>query len=220
MSREKIIAGEQISERRLLNAQNAGFVGLIPPDKRAITVAVTEVTGVAGFVKPGDYVDVVVTFDRQDTGEFASNFVLQNILVLAANHDTESSAGDQTVKDKKDAVKTATVTLAVSPMEEHWLALSDEKGKIRLALRPLFPDMVTVHTETATPVKLVGLQNGPGNSTRGRAAALSAPVVAPPAQFAPATPAPQEQPRVKEPIPQYQPGITVIRGTKVDVVPY
>lgn len=215
VSREKIIAGEQITEQRLfLDKRSTGFVGLIPANKRAITVAVTEVTGVAGFVKPGDYVDVVAIFDKQQTGEDAGNFVLQNILILATNKETENSAEGQTASDKKDMTKTATVTLAVAPAEEHWIALADEKGKIRLALRPLLPEVATVDTETATPVKLVGLHNVLGNSSMGRGAILSAPLTSSPAPASAQT-APQEWPQT----PVYQQGITVIRGTKVDIVP-
>lgn len=224
-SRELIVAGEQITERRvILDNKSAGFVGLIPPNKRAITISVTEISGVAGFIRPGDYVDIIAIFDKGDTGENAANFLLQNILILATNHDTENGTGDAAGKDKKDAAKTALITLAIDPAEEHLLALADEKGKIRLALRPIFPDIAMVRTDTATPVKLVGLQNAVGNSTMGKAAYLSAPgagrASAPAAQ--PAAPPQQMQVTIREsaPAPAYQPGITVIRGTKTDVVPY
>ena len=64
-----------------------------------MTVAVNEVTGVAGFVKAGDYTDIVVTFDANTVGDNVSHVLMQNILVLAANRDTEIGVTDTTVKE-------------------------------------------------------------------------------------------------------------------------
>lgn len=226
-SRLLIVANEQITERNvLLDLKNAGFVGLIPAKKRAITVAVTEVGGVAGFIRPGDYVDIVVVFDKSDAGEHAGNFVLQNIMVLAINRDTENIMGNTEAKDNKDnkdVTKTTLITLAVDPAEEHVLTLADEKGKIRLALRPIFPDVDMVRTETTTPVKQVGLQDPFGNSKIGKAAYLSTPGITLPNTSSQSQPAAAPQPAqvtIRENGPVIQPGITVIRGTKKDIVPY
>lgn len=203
VTREKLIAGEQITERRLLlEGKSAGFTGIIPPNMRAVTVAVTEVTGVAGFVKAGDYVDVVAIFDKNDTGEHAGNLILQNVLVLAANHETELGNPEAASKDKKDVVKTATVTLAVSPDEAPKLAVSEEKGKIRLALRPFMPEIGIAFTQAATPTELVGFHQPPRvNNGSGGGGATA------------------ERATDKQQAPPITKGITIIRGTKVEVVP-
>ena len=159
ITRENVIAGEQITSRRLVVAgKSIGFTGIIPKDKRAMTVAVTEETGVAGFPKPGDYVDVVVTFDQQELGEPVSQIVLQNLQVLATNHEMEGgdSAAQTTAKASAAASKTNTVTLAVNPLEAAQLALSDEKGKVRLALRPFLAFDSVVATSAVTPTGLIG----------------------------------------------------------------
>ena len=159
ITRENVIAGEQITSRRLIIAgKSIGFTGIIPKDKRAMTVAVTEETGVAGFPKPGDYVDVVVTFDQQELGEPVSQIVLQNLQVLATNHEMEGgdSADQTTAKASATASKTNTVTLAVNPLEAAQLALSDEKGKVRLALRPFLAFDSFVATSAVTPTGLIG----------------------------------------------------------------
>ncbi len=188
-SREQIIAGEQITQTRLVvPGQTRGFAGIIPSDKRAVTVAVTEVTGVAGFLKAGDYVDVLVTFDTNTVGENVSQIVLQNLLVLAVDRDTDANQAEAN-KDKKDVSKTA-VTLAVTPEEAARLTVADEKGKIRMALRPTIPANGTVAANGVTPKELVGSYAAPEKSS------------------APAKPS--------EPPAKPAPVIQVIRGTKLD----
>ena len=197
--KEAIVAGEQITQRRLTaQGKAAGFSGIIPKDKRAVTVAVTEVTGVAGFVKPGDFVDVIVTFDANTAGADVSHVVLQNMQVLAANQDTngavEENADAKTAA--KDAVKMMTVTLAAAPDEAAKLTLSEEKGKIRLALRPFMPQNPVTITQVTTPRDLVGSHT---------------PAIPPSAGGA--TPAREKA------SPAEGKGITVIRGTKTESIP-
>lgn len=202
MVREQIVSGEQISERRLVReSKSVGFTGTIPRDRRAVTVAVNEVTGVAGFVKAGDYVDVVVSFDASAVGDHVSQVVMQNILVLAANRDTEASTGDVTVKETvKEVNKMGTVTMAVTPDEAAKLSLADEKGKIRLALRPYLPSNSMVLTEAVTPKDLVGIHASPMKKEQ------APPATQPPVER-------QSPPIVKE---QTNSGIKVIRGTKTE----
>lgn len=199
--REPIIAGEQITSRRLLGeGKSAGFTGTIPQDKRAITIGVNEVTGVAGFTKAGDYVDVVVTFDKNTVGEHVSQLVLQNVLVLAANRETESGAGEQTntnAKDKKEISKTATVTLAVTPDEVAKLTISEDKGKVRLVLRPFMPDRGSIFAAPVMPRDITGGYNKQPEAIQ-EPAGSSAPVSPPAAKPTG--------------------GVQMIRGTKAEVI--
>lgn len=205
IAREQIVAGEQITERRLvLESKSVGFTGLIPRDKRAVTLSVSDVSGVAGFVKAGDYVDVLVTFDQNEVGDNASQLVLQNILVLAANKETGSGPVENSGKDKKDAVKGNSVTLAVSPQESAQLALMDEKGKVRLALRPYMPTNNMALTNAVTPKDLVGVQTSPLANKQ-------------PAGSAGRASEPQPSRTVSKPQPEGS-GIQTIRGTKVESV--
>lgn len=202
LAKEKIVAGEQITARRLFaEGKSAGFTGLIPPDKRAMTIGVNEVTGVAGFVKAGDFVDIIVTFDKNIVGDNVSHIVLQNVLVLAANRETESGAVEPTnnnsPKDKKELIKTATVTVAVSPEEAAKLTLSEEKGKIRLTLRSLLPNVGINIAGPVTPQDIVGIYNSPVPSEQ------------------PKEQAPPPPPAIKQP----SSGIQMIRGTKTEIVP-
>lgn len=196
VAREPIAANEQITQRLLLlEGKSVGFTGVIPRGMRAVTVAVSDVTGVAGFVKAGDYVDVVITFEQSVVGDHASKVVLQNLQVLAANRDTEAGVAD-TAKDKKDAIKASTVTLAVSPDDAAKLTLGEEKGKIRLALRPYLPSDGIIAVNAVTPKDMVGVHTSPVQRGGG-GGSPAAPAAAP------------------SPSQDSGPGIQVIRGTKV-----
>lgn len=105
---------------------------MIPRGQRAVTVAVNEVSGISGMLQPGDCVDVLATFDQNTAGQNVTSLFLQNISILAVGQDTE-------VKEKKGESKT-TVTLLVDPWQAEQLALAEEKGVLRLALRPFKPE--------------------------------------------------------------------------------
>jgi len=223
VAREAIVSGEQVSERRLVReGKSVGFTGIIPYDKRAVTVAVTEMTGVAGFIKPGDYVDVIVTFDTMAAGDNVSNIIMQNILVLAVNRDMEMNVAEPTtakdVKDNaKDINKMGTVTIAVTPDDAIKLGLAEDKGKVRLALRPYLPQSSMVLTQAMTPKDLVG-EHTPIKS--GQLPEKTPAQTAPPVQSAPVSyttpPIPVGRQEVKSKRISNYNGIQVIRGTKIE----
>ncbi|MCE5285120.1 MAG: Flp pilus assembly protein CpaB [Pelosinus sp.] len=210
VARDKIAAGEHITERRLyLEGKSVGFTGVIPSGKRAITLAVNEVTGIAGFVKAGDFVDVVVVFDAGTVGDNTSGLLLENILVLAANKETENGVVETSAKDApKEAVKMGTVTLALAPDAAAKLVLAEEKGKVHLALRPYLPGTEAGGSFIVTPKDLVGVQVSPvQNSSKAESGGSSAPKTETVAPVA------------REVKPQTSSGgIKVIRGTKADIV--
>ncbi|MEA3469139.1 MAG: Flp pilus assembly protein CpaB [Thermodesulfobacteriota bacterium] len=106
-----------------------GMAAVINPQKRAMAVKVNQVIGVAGFLHPGHYVDVLVSLTKP--GEKKSQVaktVLENILVLSVGTQAEESA------DKKSNAVTV-VTLEVNLEEGEKLALAVNQGRIQLALR-------------------------------------------------------------------------------------
>jgi len=130
---------EVILESKLAPTTAAGGVSAVmQPNKRAMGVKVDEVIGVAGFIKPGDRVDVMVTLDQTVlNGRPTSKVILENIKVLAA--------GAQMVRAGKDeeAKPVQVMTLEVDIQEAEKLALASVQGKIRLALRnPLNSEQV------------------------------------------------------------------------------
>ena len=159
---ETIVGGEQVLQRRLFtDGKQVGFTGVIPAGKRALTVGVSDITGVAGLLKAGDMVDAIVTFDQQVVGDNVSQILLQNILVLAVNKDSEAAPDQRDLKKDaaKDAgvVKATTVTLAVAPEEAAKIALAEEKGKLRFALRPYLPESSDPVKRPVTPTDIVGV---------------------------------------------------------------
>lgn len=203
MSRVPMNLGDQITDRRLaIEGKVSGFVGSIPSDKRAFTIAANDITGVAGFLKAGDYVDIVVTLSgKGESEEGVSKMLFQNVLVLAYNrNDNMETTG---TKDKAAAAdKMSSVTLAVTPREATVLALAADSGKVSLALRPFqaspsFALMNAINTSDIAYRPYVPKQTAPA----------AAPAYAPPMY----SPAPAYSPERVQP----SSGITVIRGTKV-----
>lgn len=225
----EILKDDIISTRKvLMDITMAGFTGDIPPECRAISIAITDVTGVAGFAKPGDYVDVMLIAkgDEKMTGRI----VLQDVLLLAINKTTEQkqktvgdgSSGDtkktgdstdsKNQSDKKNADATkdeaisdlATATLAVLPEDALKLITEAQEGTLYLALRPYKPrdkfttDTRYIHYSTTKTAKSSGTRT------------------APPAPAAPAVvrQAVQQSTPVPTPAPKAPVGgVEVIRGT-------
>jgi pilus assembly protein CpaB len=132
IAKYEILEGEPIILDRLYGeGERIGLVSSVPGHMRAVTVPVDEVVGVAGFVKPGDKVDIIVTASGVgQTGDVAFT-VLEDIEVLAVAQETED-------KSQGKAKVSTSVTLAVKPSEAERLTLAEKIGKLRLALRPMF----------------------------------------------------------------------------------
>lgn len=94
---------------------------------RAVTVAINEVVGVGGFLKPGLHVDIIGV--AQSGLNWESNTIAQDVPVLAIAQDD---------KDKKDSTRAqiaTSATLLVSPQQAEAISLASERGRIRLVLR-------------------------------------------------------------------------------------
>ena len=125
-----ISRGEPIMMTKLApEGTAAGLGGLLDPNKLAVTVRVDDVSGVAGFINPGDRVDLLVELaSTEGKGEHLSKILLQNLKILS-----KGQVWDQTAEKKPLVVNT--VTLEVTPEEAEILNLATFQGKIRLALR-------------------------------------------------------------------------------------
>jgi pilus assembly protein CpaB len=139
-----VAENEPILESKLAPvAAGAGLAATIPDGMRAISVAVNDVVGVAGFVTPGTMVDVLVTGTMTGAGDrgTATNItrtILENVRVLAA--------GQRVQQDREGKPQTVPViTLLVTPEDAAKLTMASTEGKIQLALRN------TVDTSTADP---------------------------------------------------------------------
>lgn len=150
-----------------------GLAVVIPEGKRAVSVKVDEVVGVAGFVLPGTRVDVLVTLDPETEGEDSkqpatTRVILQNVQVIAS--------GQKIEKDEEGKPQTVTViTLLVTPEESEKLTLAATEGQIQLALR---------NAMDTDSVSTGGIQTG--ELVNGPARPAPAPVPARPRRVAPA----------------------------------
>jgi pilus assembly protein CpaB len=122
-----IEAHEPILEWKITGpGQRASLSALLQEGMTAVTVRVNEILGVAGFVLPGDRVNVLLTRSDRDRGEY-TDVLMQNVRVLAVNQ----LADDKT---EKPMVAKA-VTLEVSMEDAQKLVLAANVGSISLTLR-------------------------------------------------------------------------------------
>ena len=126
-----VLRGEPILEAKLAPVgTKGGLSAVIPEGKRAMTVRVNDVIGVAGFALPGNYVDIVINTQLDGAGGASrqiSKIVLENILVLAVAQETNR---DET----KPRVVNA-VTLELTPEQAEKLDLARSVGTLSLVLR-------------------------------------------------------------------------------------
>lgn len=196
--------GDIMTSRKVyVDIRMAGFTGIIPPDCRAVTIPINDVTGVSGFAHPGDYVDIMIISGTKENG-INGRIILQDVLLLGINRTADlpnTPTGDSSQKDsgqKDDAgsqavgnVNTkassdtmATATVALKPADALKLAAASQEGTLYLVLRPFKPrDMYTFDTDYA------GVPQGNGQQTAAPSAPQSAPTPAPSApQSAPSAP--------------------------------
>jgi pilus assembly protein CpaB len=146
-----ISAGEPITESKLVPKEGAAGSGImtyiVPPGHRAVTVAVNEVAGVAGFLSPQNKVDVVTTITPTGSQETISKIVLQNVPILAIGQLTEQKEGKPVV--------VTTVTLDLSPQEAEKLVLASNRGTLEMLLRNV-ADNEIVESRGATIGRVLG----------------------------------------------------------------
>lgn len=154
VTRSSITRGEPILESKLAPpGTQGGLSAVVAEGKRAMTVRVNDVVGVAGFALPGNYVDILVnTQEEQRSGSkdpTISKIVLERILVLAV---AQESSRDETKPKVVNAV-----TLELTPEQVEKLDLARSVGSLSLVLRNQI-DPNPALTRGATKTTLLGVQ--------------------------------------------------------------
>lgn len=149
--RHPVTAGEPVTQGSLVAPGDRGFLAAaLGPGMRAVTVPVSAKTGVAGFVFPGDRVDLVLTQTvKGDDGQSlkAAETVLRNLRVLA----TDQSTTQKTNEQGKTVVRTfRTVTLEVTPKIAEKVAVAQTIGTLSLALRSIADNQVELEKAIAS----------------------------------------------------------------------
>jgi len=136
--RYPITAGQPVTRGTLVGPQDRGFLAAaLGSGMRAITVPVNVSSGVAGFVFPGDHVDLVLTSNVEGGGDGpalkVSETIIRNLRVLATDQRT-----DEKDKDGKASVRTfSNVTLEVTPRIAEKIAVAQSLGTLSLSLRSI-----------------------------------------------------------------------------------
>jgi pilus assembly protein CpaB len=192
-----LAAREPITATKL-SSRGGGLSMLVRPGLRATSLEVNQVSGVSGFVLPGDRVDVLCTVDGRGADQEAqTKTILQNAEVLAS--------GQKTTQQDNKPITVQAVTILVDPTGAERLALGLHEGKIHLVLR---------NPEDADTMRVAGLSTGemldgkPGpklaKAVR-RATNKAATVVA--------------AASVQRPVRQQKPTVRIIREAKVTELP-
>lgn len=135
--RHPITAGEPVTQGSLVAPGDSGFLAAaLGAGMRAVTVPVSAQSGVAGFIFPGDRVDMVLTqtiTGAEGTSLNASETILRNLRVLA----TDQSTTQETVEGKTVVKAFRTVTLEVTPRIAEKVAVAQTIGALSLSLRSI-----------------------------------------------------------------------------------
>lgn len=132
VARRAFAKGEPILKNQLVRSSEGGFMAaVLDGGKRAVSIAVDSTTGNAGFIFPGDRVDLILThaISRQTVQSRASETFVEDVRVLAVDQRLDNP--------ENKAVLAKTVTLEVTPKQAEEINLAKDLGKISLSLRSL-----------------------------------------------------------------------------------
>lgn len=147
-----IAAGEPVMKSALLGQSKGNFVAAsLEPGMRAVAIDVKAANMVAGFIGPGDFVDIILTYKEtikttdddprvqnmieKNLDKMATETILQNVKVLAVDQSA--------MRPEDDKIKVGkTVTLAVNAQDAERLSLASQLGELNLALRGVGDDVI------------------------------------------------------------------------------
>jgi len=138
--RQGVNAGEPVTDSRMVKPGQQGFLAaVLNPGTRAVSIPVDATTGIAGFVFPGDRVDVILTHgivqasegeaDGTQSSRRASETVLTDVRIVAMDQSTNDQEGEAAIR--------RIATLEVSPKQAEVVAVATQLGQLTLSLRSL-----------------------------------------------------------------------------------
>lgn len=195
-----IFAGDILTVQKVTaEGKDDGFTSSIPPNCRAVSINVNDVTGVAGFAKPGDRVDLLLV--EKDKYSATTELILQNVPLLSINQNTAGSApiGENGVPSAPIS-NPSIATFALPPVDILKLISATKIGEIYMSLRPSKPQSNYTDDRIYTMPSVNAPQPEPANKP------VSAPVI--PSN---SVPAPVPQAPVAPPTPK----IEIISGDQI-----
>jgi pilus assembly protein CpaB len=134
--RKFVDAGKAVTLDDILRPRDRGFLAsVLAPDSRAISIKVDEESGVSGLLRPGDYVDVVLTqvFEKADAARRAlSETVLRKVRIIAI--DQEIAQGGRSISATAGKLP-QTVSLELTPEQVKKVTVAKQLGTLSLAVR-------------------------------------------------------------------------------------
>lgn len=139
-----IFAGDVLTKQKFSEDKTfEGFVGAIPPECRAVSINVNEITSVAGFAKPGDRVDLLLV--EKSNYSATTDIILQNVQLLSVNQDMGDASIIDEASGSTSAINNPTIaTFALPPEDVLKLISASKLGEIYMMLRPKNPKAVYV----------------------------------------------------------------------------
>ncbi|MES2056835.1 MAG: Flp pilus assembly protein CpaB [Pseudomonadota bacterium] len=137
--RNAITAGQPVTQGALVKPGDRGFLAAaLGAGMRAVTIPISVQTGVAGFVFPGDRIDLILTQTVPGGGDGpplkASETIMRNLRVLATDQRTDNTTGE----DGKTVVRTfSNVTIEATPKIAEQIAVAQTLGALSLSLRSI-----------------------------------------------------------------------------------
>ena len=175
--RNEITAGQPFTQGSLIKPGERGFLAAaLGPGMRAVTVAVSGTSGVAGFVFPGDRVDIVLTQQVEGGGDGTplkvSETVLRNVRVLATDQrmDAKNEEGKAVVQ------RFSMVTLEATPKIAEKIAVAQTIGQLSLSLRSIADNSAELERAIASGEVTVPQTDDPKAERRMLLAIASRPV--------------------------------------------
>ncbi len=173
ISATPILAGEQVVATKLLTADDAGLALFVPTGMRAISLDVTVYNAVGGHIRPGNYVDLLGTFDfgTGDKSDVRTVTVMQDVYVLSVVDDIGRPTLRDVVAVDKDGKpldqrppapsetlgSNATISVAVTPEAAQKLVLAQQIGDLTISLRAFWDRSPAVDLPHATVASTLGI---------------------------------------------------------------
>lgn len=164
--RNPITAGQPVTQGALVKPGDRGFLAAaLGPGMRAVTIPVSALTGVAGFVFPGDRVDLILSqkIEGQGPALEVSETIIRNMRVLA----TDNLVSARTNKEGQIQPKrTKYLTMEATPQIAEQIAVAQRLGKISLALRSIADSQAELEQQIASGKIKIPTTDDPAEEAR------------------------------------------------------
>lgn len=126
-----IAAGQPLTPGLVARAGDRGFLAaVLQPGMRAMSIGVSQVSGISGFILPGDRVDILWDVKKSSKGQPFTQTLMRDIRVIAIDQKTQASG----------ATPAKTITLELTPVQVEALSLAASMGSLEFVLRSIAPD--------------------------------------------------------------------------------